>query len=434
MEAALNGRSVHWSERPRWSLIANGIIAMWLLSSPPTLGYGSRAMVFSDLFSGALLLVLTLLSARRQWAAWASCAVGLWVMSAPLVFYAPTASGYNNGSLLGMLIVVFSVVIPHLDLHDPLTRPPGWSYNPSGWVQRLPIVFLALTGFFSSRYMAAFQLEHIGSVWDPFFGDGTARVLKSRISEAFPVSDAGLGALSYLFDAVAGLIGGRRRWRTMPWMVILFGLFIIPPGVTSVVLIMLQPIGVGAWCTLCLATAVVMLMMVPPALDEVIASAQFLRRTRREGGSFWHAFWRGEGSAAEDAADRESLRSPVRESIHAVEIFSMPFTLLMSALVGIWLMAAPAILGMEGMAANNDYIAGALVATFAVVATAEPARATRFLNLPIGLWLLLAPWILGGGTNVSIWSDLLAGAVLIGLSIPKGKIEDSYGSWDRWVF
>ncbi len=29
--------------------------------------------------------------------------------------------------------------------------PPGWSYNPSTWAQRLPIVGLALIGFGSPR-------------------------------------------------------------------------------------------------------------------------------------------------------------------------------------------------------------------------------------------------------------------------------------------
>jgi len=126
----------------------------------------------------------------------------------------------------------------------------------------LGIVFLAMIGFFLSRYLAAFQLGHIVYPWDPFFGDSTRLVLTSDISKAFPVSDAGLGALSYLLDALAGLIGGSRRWRTMPWMVVLFGLFIIPPGVTSIVLVILQPVSIGAWCTLCLVASVVMLLMV----------------------------------------------------------------------------------------------------------------------------------------------------------------------------
>ena len=152
--------------------------------------------------------------------AWAVCGVGLWVMSAPLLFWASNAAVYNNDLLIGALLVTFAVIVPQLG-HDGSGSgtPPGWSYNPSGWVQRLGIVFLAMVGFFLSRYMAAFQLGHIVYPWDPFFGDGTRLVLTSDISKAFPVSDAGLGALSYLLDALAGLIGGRRRWRTMPWMV-----------------------------------------------------------------------------------------------------------------------------------------------------------------------------------------------------------------------
>jgi len=60
--------------------------------------------------------------------------------------------------------------------------------------------------------------------------------------------------------------------------------------VTSIVLVMLQPVSIGAWCTLCLVASVVMLLMVSPALDEVIATGQFLLRTKREYGNVWRAF------------------------------------------------------------------------------------------------------------------------------------------------
>ena len=274
---------------------------------------------------------------------------------------------------------------------------------------------------------------HTTSVWDPFFGDGTQRVLISGISEWFPVSDAGLGALSYLLDAIAGLIGGTRRWRTMPWMVLLFGFFIIPPGVTSIALVILQPIGVGAWCSVCLITAVVMLLMVPPAIDEVIASTQFLLRVRRAGGRTWRAFWRGEGDAGESSAAQKANRSPWTELLHGVEIFSSPRTLWLSALAGAWWLAAPAVLGMEGNAARNDYIVGALVVTFAVIAGAEPVRAARFANVVLGGWMLAAPWLLAGGTRASTWNDVATGLAVIALSLPRGRVDDHYGSWDRWI-
>ena len=47
---------------------------------------------------------------------------------------------------------------------------------------------------------------------------------------------------------------------------------------------------VGTWCTLCLVTALFMLVMIPLALDEVWANIQFMLRTRREGKLFWRTF------------------------------------------------------------------------------------------------------------------------------------------------
>jgi len=172
----------------------------------------------------------------------------------------------------------------------------------------------------------------------------------------------------------------------MPWMVLLFGLLIIPPGVTSIVLVILQPVAVGAWCTLCLAASVVMLLMVPPALDEMIAASQFLARTKREVGSLWRALWFGEGNAAEER-EMVQARSLLKEMLHGIEVFSAPWNLLLAALLGVWLMAAPSALGLHGATADSTHIVGALVATIAVVAFAEPARSVRFLNALIGLWL-----------------------------------------------
>src|SRR5687768_5679709 len=125
--------------------------------------------------------------------------------------------------------------------------PPGWDYNPAAWSQRLPIVALAIIGFAIATYLTLFQVEVIDSVWEPFFGDDSELILTSWVSELVPVSDAALGALAYLADALAGVIGGRGRWRTMPWIVVLFGLFVGPLGFVSVLLVVLQPVLFDAW-------------------------------------------------------------------------------------------------------------------------------------------------------------------------------------------
>lgn len=146
-------------------------------------------------------------------------------------------------------------------------------------------------GFCIAGYLALYQWLVVPHVWDPFFPDGSTRILNSSISHFLPISDAALGALGYLTDAVSGAIGGRARWRTMPWIVIVFGLAVGPLGVASVLLVVSQPVLFNAWCSLCLASAVVSLVMIGPAMDELLASLQHLRRVKDNGGLVWRAFW-----------------------------------------------------------------------------------------------------------------------------------------------
>lgn len=173
-------------------------------------------------------------------------------------------------------------------------NPPEWSYNPSAWRQRIPIVVLATIGLGIAIYLTLYQLGTVTTVWEPFFGDGSEAILNSAISRLLPIPDAALGAFGYFLDAVAGVIGGANRWRTMPWIVVLFGLAIGPLGAGSVLLVILQPLALDAWCTLCLVSAAISVLMIGPAVDEVLASLQHLRRVRNQGRSVWKAFWGGE--------------------------------------------------------------------------------------------------------------------------------------------
>lgn len=170
--------------------------------------------------------------------------------------------------------------------------PAGWNYNPSTWPQRAPIILLSLLGTAVAGYLTLFQIGLFHTVWEPFFGDGSRRILTSWVSQLLhPIPDAGLGALSYLVDAVTGAIGGRRRWQTMPWMVILFGLAVGPLGVVSVTLVILQPVLFDSWCTLCLVSGAISVLMIGPAMDEMLASLQHLKRASQRGQSRWRAFW-----------------------------------------------------------------------------------------------------------------------------------------------
>lgn len=176
-------------------------------------------------------------------------------------------------------------------MEEESSIPPGWSYNPATWGQRIPIVILALIGTGIASYLAAYQVRLVETIWEPFFGHGSVTILNSPVSHILPIPDAALGAMGYFLDVVAGIIGGPRRWRTMPWIVVVFGLAVGPLGLISIVLVILQPVLFDAWCTLCLASAVISVLMIGPAMDEFLASLQHLKRVKARGGSVWRAFW-----------------------------------------------------------------------------------------------------------------------------------------------
>lgn len=173
---------------------------------------------------------------------------------------------------------------------DP-DSPPGWSYNPSTWAERLPDIAIALVGFGLATYLTLYQVDAISTVYEPFFGDGSHYVLKqSIVPRYFPIPDAALGAAAYLADAIADAIGGRRRWRTMPWMVLMLGALACGLAVIGTVLTVFQGVLAQHFCTLCLCSAFCSVLMLGAVLDEVLATLQYLRRQWNAHG--WHGTWR----------------------------------------------------------------------------------------------------------------------------------------------
>lgn len=195
--------------------------------------------------------------------------------------------------------------------HEPdldMAAPP-WKHNPSSWRQRIPICILAGIAFLIASYMALYQWRLISDVWDPVFGEQTRYVLDSDVSERmrrwFRIPDAALGAFAYLGDLVFGLAGSTRRWQYRPWLVLLFGLDVIPLGIVSAVLVVMQGTVVGAWCFLCLITAVISLILVAMSYDEVWSSLLYLGRVWRKTRNvrvLWNVFWGRASRAADEVA------------------------------------------------------------------------------------------------------------------------------------
>lgn len=117
----------------RWVQAPISALALWLIASPFTLGYPKVTLAWSDVLSGVATLAISVLALRprRGLVSWLVAVIGIWLLFAPLVLWAPDAASYANDTLVGALLIVFGLLIP-MGMNMPgATVPPGWSYNPS---------------------------------------------------------------------------------------------------------------------------------------------------------------------------------------------------------------------------------------------------------------------------------------------------------------
>lgn len=418
-----------------WAHFVNILLGTWLLTSPFVLGaFDSREfgglvaqvtaerglpppesrmmwLGWSDIVSGSLIVCFATLSLspRFSWAQWGNASIGLWLLLAPLVFWTPSAAVYNNDLIVGGLVIAFAVLVPMMpgmsmaSMMDRSDLPVGWTYSPSTYLQRLPIIGLALFGFLIARQLTAYQLGHAAGVFEPFFSpdaqrNGTEAIITSAVSKAWPIVDGGLGAVSYLLEVLMGAMGGRQRWRTMPWMVAAFGIVVVPLGVVSIYFIIIQPIVIGTWCTLCLIAAAAMALMIPYTLDELVAMGQFLDQAHRRGDSVLRVFFVGGASPGSLRDQRPGFDSACSKlAASALRGVQCPWTLVACVGLGVSLMFTRLLFGTTPPLANSDHLIGALVIVIAVSAMAEVGRAMRWINVAFGAWLIVAPWIFSGG-------------------------------------
>ncbi len=426
-----------------WAYYAVIIIGLWMMTGVQPMGYEVKEMIISDVVSGFILVVLGFLSLNpyRYWSMWAAGFMGGWLCMAPLIFSAKTAVAYTQGTLMGTLVMFFMLVIPNIPgivkiRQKGANLPEGWSYNPSSWPERIPVVILGWLGFFTARYLTGYQLEYSDNIWDPFFGDGTKQILTSKVSESFPVSDAGLGAFAYILDVVTGLAGRTARWRTMPWIVLIFGFLVIPLGIVSLTLVILQPVVVGAWCTACLLSALITVGMIPFTFDEVLASVQFLLKKKKEGKSLWHVFWFG---GSYDEGEQVEYTDPGHEQFkgNMASLWSdlklRPWNLFVAVAIGLWFMISPSLLGYSGKLADSNHLVGAVVVAFSIISMSEVVRSLRFSNVLFALWLITSIWIFNNPGGITLWSQIAAAIILIVVTFRKGIINDTHGGFNKYI-
>jgi uncharacterized membrane protein len=164
--------------------------------------------------------------------------------------------------------------------------------SPSAWSKRLPILSIALFGLVAAIALATYQLGMVTSIWDPLFGNGSSeQVVTTSALHFLPIPDAVLGVVGYGAELLAEAGGGEQRWRTMPWLVLAFGAIISALALVSVSLILTQALVVHAWCSLCLASALISFTIFALGVHEPLASLRYLRQLHALGEPVGEALW-----------------------------------------------------------------------------------------------------------------------------------------------
>jgi hypothetical protein len=99
------------------------------------------------------------------------------------------------------------------------------------------------------------------------------------------------------------------------------------------------------------------------------------------------------------------------------------------AAIGLWMMAAPAVLGYAGIAEAVARTAGPIITTLAVIAMSECTRGVRLANIPIGLFLMSAPLLIEQPPDAAV-NGVAAGAAVVLLSRVRGQVRSRFaGGW-----
>ncbi len=89
-------------------------------------------------------------------------------------------------------------------------------------------------------------------------------------------------------------------------------------------------------------------------------------------------------------------------------------------LLGVWLVLSPVfgIGAMGDVAAFNSYLTGTAVAIFAGVALFRPQLWEEYINLSLGFWLIIAPFVLNFSNQAGpMWNQIIVGLLIGGTAL-----------------
>ena len=105
---------------------------------------------------------------------------------------------------------------------------------------------------------------------------------------------------------------------------------------------------------------------------------------------------------------------------------------IISVALGWWLMAAPAVLGYAGLAADAHRILGPIASAFALIAVWGHVRPLRWANVPLGGLVAAVPLLAvtpyaSPFTLAATVNRVLAGVALVALSFVRGEVYGEFG-------
>jgi hypothetical protein len=103
-----------------------------------------------------------------------------------------------------------------------------------------------------------------------------------------------------------------------------------------------------------------------------------------------------------------------------------------SVLVGIWLIASPWTLGLQGpLQAVGDFVViGAVLLALALGALFVPEAWEEWSELVLGLWLIASPWILEfTEVQAAVQNAVVCGGLVTALALWVLGTDDEYGGW-----
>jgi hypothetical protein len=135
-----------------------------------------------------------------------------------------------------------------------------------------------------------------------------------------------------------------------------------------------------------------MLIPSPLAIDEVIATIQYLKHSK-EKSKLSLLFNGGQCPDAKTDERTPSLDRPLT-SIFKASLWGVtfPWNLILSVFLGVFLMCYPSFLYLRGLLFDLDPILGALTVVVSVISCSEFLRRMRYFNLGFALVLFVSAW------------------------------------------